>query len=101
MAKRLDGQTAIVTGAGRGIGQAIAKELAATGANIVINYANSAQAAESLGKAIEAEYGVKALVVKADVSDYEQAGEMVKATIQTFGQVDILVNNAGITRDKT
>ncbi|HEY7127668.1 MAG TPA: beta-ketoacyl-ACP reductase [Ktedonobacterales bacterium] len=101
MAKRLDGQVAIVTGAGRGIGQFIAKELAATGAHIVVNYVTSADAAEALGREIEAEYGVKALVVKADVSDYDQAGEMVKATVQKFGQVDILINNAGITRDKT
>lgn len=53
MSKRLDGQVAIVTGAGRGIGQAIARELAATGANMVINYGTSAEAAEALGKEIE------------------------------------------------
>jgi 3-oxoacyl-(acyl-carrier-protein) reductase len=100
MGKRLDGQTAIVTGAGRGIGRAIVRELAATGANVVINYATKAHAAQELAEEIE-EFGPKALIVQADVSDYEQVGEMVKRTIQTFGQIDILVNNAGITRDKT
>lgn len=100
MSKRLDGQTAIVTGAGRGIGYAIARELAATGANVVVNYVTSADSANELAREIE-ELGPKALVVRADVTDYDQVGEMIKQTIQTFGQIDILVNNAGITRDKT
>ncbi|MDQ6662403.1 MAG: 3-oxoacyl-[acyl-carrier-protein] reductase [Chloroflexota bacterium] len=100
MRKRLDGQTAIVTGAGRGIGRAIAQELAQTGANVVINYATSADAAQELAGEIE-KLGPKTLVVKADVTDYDQVTEMIKKTIDTFGQIDILVNNAGITRDKT
>jgi acetoacetyl-CoA reductase len=100
MSKRLDGQTAIVTGAGRGIGRAIAKELAATGANVVVNYVTSADAAHELAREIE-ELGPKVLVVQADVTEYDQVGEMIKLTIETFGQIDILVNNAGITRDKT
>jgi acetoacetyl-CoA reductase len=101
MSKRLDGQVAIVTGAGRGIGQAIARELAATGANVVINYGTSAEGAEALGKEIESSHGVKVLVVRADVTDYEQVEQMIGQVVDTFGQVDILVNNAGITRDKT
>ena len=100
MCKRLDGQTAIVTGAGRGIGRAIARELATYGANVVVNYATSADAARELGREIE-ELGPQALLVQADVTDYGQVGDMVRQTIATFGQIDILVNNAGITRDKT
>lgn len=101
MNKRLDGKTAIVTGAGRGIGQAIARELAATGANVVINYSTSAEGAQKLADELQAQHGVKTLVVKADVTNFEQVGEMVKQALDTFGQIDILVNNAGITRDKT
>jgi len=101
MNKRLDGKTAIVTGSGRGIGRSIAKELAATGANVVINYATSADAAQALADEMGKEYGTKTLVVKADVTDYDQVGQMVKQVVDTFGQIEILVNNAGITRDKT
>jgi NAD(P)-dependent dehydrogenase (short-subunit alcohol dehydrogenase family) len=97
MGQRLDGQTAIVTGAARGIGRAIVSELAAMGANVVINYASSAQAAQELAE----EIGSQALVVQADVSEYEQVEGMIRRTIETFGQIDILVNNAGITCDKT
>ncbi len=100
MAKRLDGQTAIVTGAGRGIGRAIARELAETGANIVINYSTSRDAANSLAEEIR-EIGSQALVVHADITHYDQVTRMIKQTIETFGKIDILVNNAGITRDKT
>ncbi len=100
MCKRLDGKTAIVTGAGRGIGRAIAKELGATGANVVVNYANSADSAMEVAEEIR-EYGPKALPIRADVTDYDQVREMISQALETFGQVDILVNNAGITRDRT
>jgi acetoacetyl-CoA reductase len=100
MCKRLDGKTAIVTGAGRGIGRAIAKELGATGANVVVNYANSADSAKEVAEEIR-EFGPKALPFRADVADYDQVSEMIRQTLETFGQIDILVNNAGITRDKT
>jgi len=100
MPKRLEGQTAIVTGAGRGIGRAIARELAQTGANIVINYVTSRDAANSLAEEVR-EMGPQALVVHTDITHYDQVTQMVKQTIDTFGKIDILVNNAGITRDKT
>lgn len=100
MGKRLDGQTAIVTGAGRGIGRAIVKELAAAGANVVINYAKSTQEAQELAKEIE-QLGSKTLLIQADVSDYKQVEGMIQQTMLTFDRIDILVNNAGITNDKT
>jgi 3-oxoacyl-[acyl-carrier protein] reductase len=87
-----------VTGASRGIGRAIAEELAAQGAQVVINYhANEAAAAEVVS-AIEARGG-SALAVQADVSDLAAAEALVKAATDAFGPVDILVNNAGTTRD--
>ncbi len=75
MANRLEGQTAIVTGAGRGIGRAIARELAATGANIVINYVTSRDAANSLAEEVR-EMGPKALVIHADITHYDQVTEL-------------------------
>ena len=100
MAKRLDGKTAIVTGAGRGIGRAIAQELADSGANVVINYSTSTQPAQELAEELQGR-GVKTLAIQADVTDFDQVTQMVRKTIEAFGQIDILVNNAGITRDKT
>ena len=100
MSKRLDGQVAIVTGAGRGIGRTIALELARTGANVVINYARSAEAAQSLADEMSA-LDVQALPLQADVTDFDQVGAMVAQTMERFGRIDILINNAGITRDKT
>lgn len=95
----LDGKIALVTGAGRGIGRAIALELAQRGANVVINYNKSAEAAEKLVKEIEA-LGRKAASMQADVSDFKQAEALIKFAVETFGDLSILVNNAGITRDQ-
>ena len=100
MAGPLDGQTAVVTGASRGIGRACAIELARAGANVVINYKTNEEAANSCKEAIEAE-GVKALVVQADVSDAAQAKSLIETAEKEFGQIDILVNNAGVNRDRT
>ncbi len=94
----LKGKTAIVTGAARGIGKAIALKLASFGANIVINDIASSVDADETAKQLEA-LGCETLVYKCDVRNYDEVSEMVKATIERFGSVDILVNNAGITRD--
>lgn len=94
----LDGKTALVTGASRGIGRAIALRLAAEGANIAINYAGNTAKAEETKAAIEAAGG-KAALFQADVSDSAQVEQMVASVLETFGSLDILVNNAGITRD--
>ena len=94
----LDGKCALVTGASRGIGRAIALKLAEEGAKVAINYAGNVKAAEEV-KAVIEEKGGTALLVQADVSDSEAAESMVASVVENFGTVDILVNNAGITRD--
>ncbi|MED1794350.1 MULTISPECIES: 3-oxoacyl-[acyl-carrier-protein] reductase [Brevibacillus] len=94
----LAGKTALVTGASRGIGRAIALKLAEAGANVVVNYAGSeAAAAETV--ALIKEKGRDAIMVRANVSQTEEVNEMFKAALDHFGAIDILVNNAGITRD--
>lgn len=94
----LTNKTAIVTGAGRGIGKAIALKLASFGANIVVNDIPSSADADETAKEIEA-MGRGALVYKGDVRNFDDVSEMVKKTLDKFGSVDILINNAGITRD--
>lgn len=94
----MSGRAAIVTGATRGIGRAIALEIARRGADVAFNYAKSAEAADTLKSEIEA-LGVRALATQGDVADTEAAAEMVKHVKETFGRVDFLVNNAGIVRD--
>ena len=94
----LKDKTAIVTGASRGIGRAIALELAARGCNVVVNYAGNEEAAEETVRMCK-EAGAEAIAVKADVSDEASVMELVKKAQETFSQIDILINNAGITRD--
>lgn len=94
----LDGKVALVTGASRGIGRAIALELASKGANVVVNYAGSTERAESVVQEIKG-MGQDAIAVQANVADTSDVKELVKTTTDHFGSIDILVNNAGITRD--
>ena len=94
----LSGKVALVTGASRGIGAAIAAELAACGASVAVNYAGSKDAADSVVADITAAGG-RAVAIQADVSDPAACAELVSATITQLGALDVLVNNAGITRD--
>ncbi|MGI6343575.1 MAG: 3-oxoacyl-[acyl-carrier-protein] reductase [Bacillota bacterium] len=94
----LKSKVALVTGAGRGIGRAIALQLANAGTRVAINYNASAAAAEALVAEI-AESGGEALAIKADISRLEEATALVEQVLAQWGQLDILVNNAGITRD--
>ena len=96
--KQFAGKSAIVTGATRGIGKAIALELAKRGANVAFNYAKSADEAEKIKAEIE-NSGVKAFAAQCDVANTESAAEFVKQAKEEFGTIDFLVNNAGITRD--
>ncbi|TRY45316.1 3-oxoacyl-[acyl-carrier-protein] reductase [Geobacillus sp. LEMMJ02] len=94
----LEGKIALVTGASRGIGRAVALELARQGANVAVNYAGSEAKANEVVEAIRS-LGREAIAVQADVARAEDVEGMVKTTIDHFGRLDILVNNAGITRD--
>lgn len=95
---KLKGQAAIVTGASRGIGRAIALALGAEGAHVVVNYLHSADDAEAVAGAIRG-FGQQALPFKADVRNLEEMKAMAARAKEAFGRIDILVNNAGILRD--
>ena len=96
----LEGAVVLVTGAGRGIGRAIAEELGAGGARVVVNYGSSRGPAEEVVSAIN-DGGSKAIAVQADVSNPEQAARLIEQTVAQFGRIDALVNNAGITIDRS
>ena len=96
--KFLAGKVALVTGASRGIGRAIALKLAADGAKVAINFAGNVAKAEEVKAEIET-LGSEAILVQGSVADFETVAEIVKKVTETFGKIDILVNNAGITRD--
>ncbi|KRU26318.1 3-oxoacyl-[acyl-carrier-protein] reductase [Clostridium sporogenes] len=96
--KCLEGRTAIVTGASRGIGRAIAKKLASMGANLVLNYRSSAKEIDTLLEEIK-EFGIETLVIQEDVSSFEDSKKIADEAKNKFGTIDILINNAGITKD--
>lgn len=96
--KMLTGKVALVTGASRGIGKAIAVALANEGATVIVNYNGSKERAEQVVSEIEGNGG-KAEAIGCNVSDFAASEEMVKQILDKYGKVDILVNNAGITRD--
>jgi 3-oxoacyl-[acyl-carrier protein] reductase len=96
--KRLEGQVAIVTGASRGIGRAVAIALAAEGAKVVVNYAKSSQAADAVVTEIE-EMGSEAIALQADVAQTAQVDALFSAVLEQWDRIDVLVNNAGIARD--
>ncbi len=101
MTKRLDDQVAIVTGASRGIGRAVAKELAAYGANVVVNYFQSEGPAKELVEELNKKGPGRAIAIRAGVAHPDDVQMMVDQTIKEFGRIDILVNNAGVNRDRT
>lgn len=96
--KELNGKVALVTGAGRGIGKAVALELARLGATVLVNYNGSRERAEEVVAQIAAQGGA-AEAVCCNVADFQACGSMVEEAVKRYGRVDILVNNAGITRD--
>lgn len=95
----LNGKTAVITGASRGIGLAIALKMAAQGANIAVIYANNEQAADQ-AVALISQKGSTAKAYRCNVANYEAVEYLIKEIIVDFGGIDILVNNAGVTRDK-
>jgi len=96
--KCLLGKTAVVTGASRGIGRAVAIKLASLGANIILNYRSNIISVQEVIDVIEA-VGGKAVAVQGDVSNFLDSEKIIKAAVENFGSIDILVNNAGITKD--
>ena len=98
LSKLLEGQTAIVTGASRGIGKAIAIYLAKEGAEVIINYSSSVENANKVVSEINS-FGGKAYPLQADISDENSVNELIKTVLEKNNKIDVLVNNAGITKD--
>lgn len=96
----MDRESVLVTGSSRGIGKATIIEFAKKGYNVIINYLESEKEAITLKNEVETNYNVKALIVKADVSNENQVKGMIEQIVREFGRIDVLVNNAGIAIDK-
>ncbi|RNI32007.1 3-oxoacyl-[acyl-carrier-protein] reductase [Rufibacter immobilis] len=96
--KLLEGKIALVTGASKGIGRAIAKKYAEMGANVAFTYLSSVEKGQQLEQEL-AEYGIQAKGYRSDASDFAQAEQLVESVVKDFGKLDVLVNNAGITKD--
>ncbi|MFC5045724.1 3-oxoacyl-[acyl-carrier-protein] reductase [Aquimarina hainanensis] len=94
----LQGKTAIITGASRGIGKGIAQVFAKQGANVAFTYSSSVEAANELEKELT-DLGVKAKGYQSNAADFAQAQDLVASVLETFGSIDVLINNAGITKD--
>ncbi len=97
----LEGTVVVITGAGRGIGRAIAIELGQGGAKIVVNYAHSKESAEELVQWLKEHGSQEVMAIQADVSDSTQASSLINKAVQRFGRIDALVNNAGINIDRS
>lgn len=95
---KFENQTVLITGASRGIGNAVAREFAKNGANVAFTYLSSVERGEALEKEL-GEYGTKVKGYRSDASKFEDAEKLVNDVIEDFGQIDVLINNAGITRD--
>ena len=97
----LEGAVIVITGAGRGIGRAIALELGQEGARIVVNYAHSKESAEELVQWLREHGSQESVAIQSDVSDPTQAASLINEAVQRFDRIDVLVNNAGINIDRT
>ena len=99
MTKLLEGKTALITGASKGIGKAIAQKYAEQGANVAFTFLSSVEKGQALEKELANAYGVKVKGYRSDASDFKAAEELIAGVVADFGSLDVLVNNAGITKD--
>ena len=97
----LEGAVVVVTGAGRGLGRAIAEVLGQDGAKVVVNYSRSKEHADDVLVRLRQNGSPESVAIQADVSDPEQAARLIEETVKQFGRIDVLVNNAGINIDRT